>query len=134
MDYQTFNSQHPSFGGPFSTLPGTPAHLSQPTHSPQQQQQYTDPHGRFLQSTPSPFPYAQQQQYANGQQAGYPGMGGGVAANGGLMQPGSLSHNQLHQARGKPTSTAHPAACPSHCLLPALPTRLKYHMLPRAWC
>ncbi|KAF2659510.1 hypothetical protein K491DRAFT_712543 [Lophiostoma macrostomum CBS 122681] len=90
MDYQTFNNQHPSFGGQFSTLPGTPAQATHP--SPQQQQYTTDPHGRFMQSTPSPYPYAQQ--YTNGQQPGFPSMGGAVAANGGLMQP---SHN-LHRA------------------------------------
>jgi hypothetical protein len=111
MDYQTLNSQNPSFGGgPFPTLPGTPAHLGQPTHSPQQQQhQYADPQARFLQSSPSPFPYGQQ--FANGQPQAFPNMGaGGLPANGGLMQPGGgLSHSQLQQARGKPRY----ALCPT---------------------
>ncbi|KAF2477874.1 uncharacterized protein BDR25DRAFT_250209 [Lindgomyces ingoldianus] len=102
MDYQTFNSQQhhlpSSLGGPFSTaLPGTSAsaHLAQPTHSPQQQQLYADPHGRFQQSAASPFPFA------NGQQGGFAAMGGGsiTTSGGAVTQPGGLSQNQLHQAR-----------------------------------
>jgi hypothetical protein len=88
MEYtQAFNGQ-PSFGGPFTTVPGsTTAYPPQPSPSPQQQGHY-DPNARFLQSSPSPF--YPQQHYANGNG----GMGGGV--NGGLMHPQS----QLHQ-RGK---------------------------------
>ena len=103
MDYQTFSSQH-AFGGPLSTA--SAAHLAQPTtHSPQHQQLYADPHARLQQSTPSPFPYAQQFT-PNGQAGAYVG---GVAPAAAVMQPG-LSHNQnqLHQARGKPGE----AACP----------------------
>ncbi|PSN64421.1 hypothetical protein BS50DRAFT_636603 [Corynespora cassiicola Philippines] len=98
MDYQTFNSQQhlpPSFGGPFST--SSAAHLAQPTHSPQQQQLYADPHARLQQSNPSPSPYGQ---FTNGQAGGFPSsMGGNASFSGAMMQPGGLSHNQLHQAR-----------------------------------
>lgn len=118
MDYQTFNSQqHASFGGAFPTLPGTtptPAHLGQPTPSPQPphaHSQYVDPQARFLQSqaqqSPSPFPY--QQHFANNAggvpgQPPFAGMGQPLQQNqgpGGLMQPGAgLSQSQLQQARG----------------------------------
>lgn len=97
MDYQTFNSpQHlpPSFGGPFSTS-------SQPTHSPQQQL-YADPQARLQQSNPS-FAYAQ---FTNGQAGGFPSTMPAPAASGAMMQPGGLSQNQLHQARGKPSPSA----------------------------
>ncbi|KAF2271364.1 uncharacterized protein EI97DRAFT_462900 [Westerdykella ornata] len=119
MDYQTFTTQqHPSFGGPFPTLPGTPAHnhhhagpfVTQPSPSPQQQQQLLHhqtpqhqqhqayPDARFLQSSPSPFQYGQQ--FPNGTPAAaFTQMGGGVPPTGGLMQPGGLPQNQLHQAR-----------------------------------
>lgn len=132
MDYQTFNSQHPSFGGPFPTLPGTPAHLGQPTHSPQQQQQqYADPQARFLQSSPSPFPYGQQ--FANGQPGAFPGMGGGLPANGGLMQPGGgLSQSQLQQARGKPRYLYQSPECPP--VAAALQDCLYFHSQRRVSC
>lgn len=65
MDYQTFNSHNPSFGGQFPT--------SQPTQ-----------HAHLQQSNPS-FPYGQ---FPNGQAASFPNMGG--AMGGSVMQPGAM--------------------------------------------
>lgn len=119
MDYQTFNSPQnlpPSFGGQFSTS-------SAPAHSPQQQL-YADPQARLQQSNPS-FPYAQ---FTNGQAGGFPSsMPGSASVSGAMMQPGGLSQNQLHQARGKPPHLPYevtpPTESPRGAPLPAVDSR-----------
>lgn len=84
MDYQTFNSHNPSFGGQFST--STP---------PQNSQFYTDPQGRIQQQSNPSFPYGQ---FPNGQATSFPGMGGTMGGSS-VMQPGAMPAS-LNQARG----------------------------------
>ena len=71
MDYQTFNSHNPSFGGQFPTSQPT-----QPAHLP---------------PSNAPFPYGQ---LPNGQAAAFPAMGGAMGSNS-VMQAGAMQ-----QARG----------------------------------
>lgn len=87
MDYQTFNSHNPSFGGQFASAP---------------QHSQFDPQARLQQSNPS-FPYGQ---FPNGQPAAFPAMGGAMA--GSVMQPGMPQN-----PRGKPVMCSLRPACPT---------------------
>lgn len=107
MDYQTFNSPQPSFGG-FSSAP-TPPTTTQPSqaHSPSPQLYgNADPQARLHQqqipNQPPNFNY-QQPHFANGQ--GYPNTS--AAGTPSLTNAQALQQQQLHhaqaqaQARGK---------------------------------